>query len=279
MNLVTSRENTWCPGCSNFGIMNAFIKAITMLKDEIPPERIVISAGIGCHGKIFDYISLSGVYSLHGRAIATVEGIKIANPSLKPVVFTGDGDAMGEGIAHLIFAAKRNIDITVVMHNNGVYALTTGQYSPVSEKGFKSKTTPHGSIEDPLNPIITVLDAGATFIARGYPVKLNNLAWIIAEAIKHDGFSFIEVLQPCVSFNDTYRIYNKLVYEIDEIPRDKDTARKLALEREKLPLGIFYREKKPVFHKELYGDWNPVMERIKREERKEIIKRLLEEVY
>jgi len=137
--LTTYAENTWCPGCGNFAIFNAFKKAVRRLKEKgITNDRIAISAGIGCHGKIFDYLNLSGLYSIHGRSMATVQGMKVANPDLKVVAFAGDGDAFGEGIAHLIFAAKRNADITVIIHDNGVYGLTTGQYTPTSEKGSRS---------------------------------------------------------------------------------------------------------------------------------------------
>ena len=156
--LTTYAENTWCPGCGNFGIFNAFKKAVRKLEvNGVGKEKIIISAGIGCHAKIFDYLNLSGLYSLHGRSMATVQGIKLANPDLKVVAFAGDGDAIGEGIAHMIFAAKRNADITVIVHDNGVYGLTTGQYTPTSEKGFRGRSTPRGNIEEPLNPLTLML--------------------------------------------------------------------------------------------------------------------------
>ena len=184
--LATYAENTWCPGCGNFGLMGAFKKAVRALEEKgIGRNRIVISAGIGCHGKIFDYLKLSGLYSIHGRSMATVQGMKIVNPDLKPVTFVGDGDAFGEGIAHMIFAAKRNADITVIMHDNAVYGLTTGQFTPVSDKGFKGPSTPKGSVEEPLNPLALMLESGATFVARGYPVKLKHLEEIMVQAIEH----------------------------------------------------------------------------------------------
>ena len=178
--LTTYAENTWCPGCGNFGIFNAFKKAVRKLEEKgIERDSIIISAGIGCHAKIFDYLKLSGFYSIHGRAMATVQGIKLANPDLRVVAFAGDGDALGEGISHMIFAAKRNADITVIVHDNGVYGLTTGQYTPTSEKGFKSPSTPRGNVEEPLNPLTLMLEAGATFVARGYSGKVDHLADII----------------------------------------------------------------------------------------------------
>jgi 2-oxoglutarate ferredoxin oxidoreductase subunit beta len=266
--LTTYAENTWCPGCGNFGLFGAFKKAVKALEEKgLSKDKIMISAGIGCHGKIFDYLKLSGLYSIHGRSMSTVQGMKIANPDLKVVAFAGDGDALGEGIAHMIFAAKRNADITVIMHDNGVYGLTTGQFTPTSDKGFKGPSTPKGSVEEPFNPLSLMLEAGATFVARGYPVKLDHLADLMVQAIQHEGFSFVDVLQPCVSFNDTYQRYNKSVEILDRMPGNYDDAVSVAKRTDKLPLGIIYMKEKPAYHKALMGDRNPVKERLSREER------------
>ncbi|KPL03220.1 MAG: 2-oxoglutarate synthase [candidate division Zixibacteria bacterium SM23_73_2] len=274
--LATYAENTWCPGCGNFGILSAFKKAVKKLEDKgTQKEKIMISAGIGCHAKIFDYLKLSGLYSIHGRSMATVQGMKLANPDLKVVAFAGDGDAFWEGISHLIFAAKRNADITVIIHDNGVYGLTTGQYAPTSEKGFKGPSTPEGSVEEPLNPLSLMLESNATFIARGYPVKLDHLADLMAQAIEHEGFSFVDVLQPCVTFNNTYQKYNSLVEILDHLPESYDEAMSIAKRKDKLPLGIIYKSEKTPFHKLLYGDFNPVMNSMPREKRRENIARLL----
>lgn len=274
--LETYAENTWCPGCGNFGILSAFKKAVRKLEEKgIKREKIIISAGIGCHGKTFDYLKLSGLYSIHGRSMATVQGMKIANPDLKVVAFAGDGDAFGEGIAHMIFAAKRNADITVILHDNGVYGLTTGQYTPTSQKGFKGPSTPKGSIEEPLNPLALMLESKAIFVARGYPVKLDHLADIMVQAVEHEGFSFVDVLQPCVSFNNTYKKYNAMVEILDHIPANYEEAMAIAKREDKLPIGIIYKKEKPPYHKELYGDSNPVTKRMSREERIKKIESLL----
>lgn len=274
--LATNAENTWCPGCGNFGLLGAFKKAVRVLEEKgVSRKKIVISAGIGCHGKILDYLKLSGLYSIHGRSMATVQGMKIANPDLKPVTFVGDGDAFGEGIAHMIFAAKRNADITVIMHDNAVYGLTTGQFTPVSEKGFKGPSTPRGSIEEPLNPLALMLESGATFVARGYPVKLKHLAEVMVQAVEHEGFSFVDVLQPCVSFYNTYQKYNSLVEIMDHVPENYEEAMSVAKRNDKFPIGIIYRKKKPVFHQALYGDWNPVTKRFSRKQRIETIEAML----
>jgi len=274
--LATYAENTWCRGCGNFGILSAFKKAMKIMEEKgIGREKIMISAGIGCHGKIFDYLKLSGLYSIHGRSMATVQGMKIANPDLKVVAFAGDGDAFGEGIAHMIFAAKRNADITVILHDNGVYGLTTGQYTPMSEKGFKGPSTPKGSIEEPLNPLALMLESKATFVARGYPVKLDHLVDIMVQAVEHEGFSFVDILQPCVSFNNTYKRYNALVEILDHVPDKYEEAMAIAKREDKLPLGIIYRKEKIPYHRELYGDLNPVTKRLSREERIKKIESLL----
>jgi 2-oxoglutarate ferredoxin oxidoreductase subunit beta len=266
--LTSYAENTWCPGCGNFGLFNAFKKAVGVLEEKgIPREKIIVSAGIGCHGKIFDYLKLSGLYSIHGRSMATVQGIKIANPDLKVVAFAGDGDAFGEGMAHMIFAAKRNADITVIMHDNGVYGLTTGQFTPTSDKGFKGPSSPKGSVEEPLNPLAMMLEAGATFVARGYPVKLKHLTELMAQAVEHEGFSFLDVLQPCVSFNNTYQRYNKLVEIMEQVPAGYEEAMSIAKKTDRLPLGVIYKKDKPAFHKALSGDWSPIRDRMSRQER------------
>lgn len=273
--LDTDVENTWCPGCGNFGILRAVKKAVQRLEEAgVGRDTLVISAGIGCHGKIFDYLRLSGLYSLHGRSVATVSGMKIANPDLRPIAFVGDGDAYGEGLAHLLFAAKRNMDITVLVHNNGVYALTTGQFTPTTPRGMKTRSSPLGNVEEPFNPLLLMLDAGATFVARGYPGKIDHLADLIARAVQHEGFSFVDVLQPCVTFHDTYQEYNQKV-EILKEPRDYQEALTLARERDRLPIGVFYQIKKPVYHRELYGDLHPIRDALPQKQRWQLVQKVI----
>lgn len=276
MELGTYAENTWCPGCGNFGILNGVKRAVEMLSEKgIGTERLVMSAGIGCHGKIFDYLRISGLYSIHGRSMATVEGMKFANPDLKVMTFVGDGDAYGEGMAHVLFAAKRNADITVVVHDNKVYGLTTGQFTPTSKKGFKGGSTPEGSVEDPLNPLAVILEAGATFVARTYSGKIAHLADTLVKAVEHEGFSLVEVLQPCVTYNDTYRLYNEKVKLLEETPDTLEKAIDTARIQDPLYIGVFYQVKKPVYHKELYGERNPARDSLSKEERVKRIQNLL----
>ncbi|MFP3908278.1 MAG: thiamine pyrophosphate-dependent enzyme [Archaeoglobaceae archaeon] len=245
--LKTYAQNTWCPGCGNFAILNAS-KKIFAEKDQ---KKLVMVAGIGCHAKLVDYIDLNHFYTIHGRVPATATGIKLGNPELTVIGFAGDGDAYGEGLVHLMFAAKRNIDITIVVHNNRVYGLTTGQFTPTSPEGFKGKSTPWGSVEKPFNPLRVMLGAGASFIARSYSNSMKNLRMVIDEAMKHKGFSFVEVLQPCYTYFNTYDLYNERVYEMEEIPPGDQVMDKM-MEWDyggegKIPIGIFYRESRPTY--------------------------------
>jgi 2-oxoglutarate ferredoxin oxidoreductase subunit beta len=261
MSLKTKAEITWCPGCGNFGILSAFEKAVSELSDEIPLENVVIASGIGCHGKIVDYINVNSFYSIHGRALSNLEGMRIANDKLVCVGFVGDGDIYAEGVSHLIFAAKRNINITAIVHDNRAYSLTTGQFTPTSPFRFKGKSTPEGPPEDPFNPVLLMLSAGATFVARGFAGDIPHLTYLIKEAIRHKGFSFIDVLQPCVTFFNTYEFYRKHCYKLEEAghdPSDFNSALEKAREWDyntdegaSIPIGIFYRVEKPTYEERL----------------------------
>ena len=260
--LYTGAEITWCRLCGNFGLLSAFIGAVEELSKEVPLEKFVILGGIGCHGKIVDYINLNSFYSIHGRAPATATGIKLANPDLKVICFVGDGDIYAEGISHLIFAAKRNSDITVIVHDNRAYSLTTGQFTPTSPSKFKGKSTPKGPPEDPMNPLAIMLEAGATFVARGYTGYVYHLKEIFKEAILHEGFSFVDVLQPCVVFYNTYDLYNRQTYRLEDVghdPTNFEEAYKRAKEWDynsedvKIPIGVFYKTRKPTYEERVLG--------------------------
>jgi len=252
-NLETYCPNTWCPGCGNFGVLAAAKKAVnSLLGQGVKKENIVLVSDIGCSSKSTDYLDLNSFDSLHGRSIATALGVALANPELKVIVFIGDGGALNEGIAHLIHAAKRNSNIVVLMHNNRLFALTTGQFTAVSPKGLKGKSTPEGAPEEPINPLELMLDSKASFIARAYSSKIDHLASLIEKAIKHEGFSFIEILQPCVSFFNNLQFYNEKVYEVEDEERTKEEARKLIEEwnyngEGRIPLGLLYSEKRETY--------------------------------
>lgn len=260
--LATYAENTWCPGCGNFGILNAFKKAVRQLEaGGMHRSDLVIVTGIGQHGKIFDYLNLSGFYGLHGRSVATAQGIKLANPRLKVVVFVGDGDTYGEGLSHVVFAAKRNADITVIVHNNGAYGLTTGQATPTSVKGFHGPSTPRGSVEEPFNPLSLMLSAGATFVARGYSARLDHLVGLFVRAISHEGFSLVDVLQPCVTFNNTYDLYNATVTELDATPDSFEDSMGAARRTDRLLIGVMRDVAAEPYHRLLLGDLRPAQAR------------------
>ncbi len=254
MDLGTYAQNTWCPGCGNFAILNA-IKAVlrTLNEEGVSLKDVVLVSGIGCHAKIADYININSFYSIHGRVVPVASAIKLAKSGLKVIGFAGDGDCYGEGLEHLIFAAKRNIDITMIVHNNRVYGLTTGQYTPTSPLGFKGRSTPRGTMEMPLNPLELMLSSGAGFIARGTSHGIELLKSIFRDAILHKGFSLVDVLQVCVTFYNTYEYYNKRAYEMkDHNPADFNSALTKAKEWDynsdnPIALGVFYRKEMPTF--------------------------------
>jgi len=278
MNLSTNIKNTWCPGCGNFAILNSIKTVLGVLYDEgIPLENIVIVSGIGCHAKIVDYVNVNSFYSIHGRVTPVAEGIKIANPDLKVIGFAGDGDAYGEGLEHLIFAAKRNIDITMIIHNNRVYGLTTGQFTPTSPVGFKGRSTPEGTLEYPINPLEIMLASGATFIARSYSRGLKYLKKTLKEAITHKGFSIVDVLQVCVTFFNLYKYYNERIYRL----KDHDSGNyNQALQKirewdynsdSQIALGVFYKNEIQTFE-DKFKEF-----KLEKEDKKLKIKKLLRE--
>jgi len=256
LNLRTQYKISWCPGCPNFGILAAFNKAISELIEEkkIRKEEIVLAGGIGCAGKIVDYINISSFEGLHGRALPLGVGIKLGNPSLKVIVFQGDGDTYNEGLEHFISASKENPDIKLIVHDNKIFALTTGQHTFTTEEGFYSKSLGTTVFEKPLNPIALALISGATFVARGYALWIDHLKYIIKEAILHNGFSFIEVLQPCITFHDLRLYYEKRMYKLEDVghdPTNFEEALRKSLEYDytmkeeaKIPVGIFYRSER-----------------------------------
>jgi 2-oxoglutarate ferredoxin oxidoreductase subunit beta len=258
--LETYAQNTWCPGCGNFGILTSIKKVLADLKEEgLDLSKVVLASGIGCHAKIVDYVKVNSFYSIHGRVPPPITGIKLANPDLVVIGHAGDGDAYGEGIEHLIFSAKRNINVTFIVHNNRVYGLTTGQFTPTSPAGFIGRSTPGGSPEDPLNPIELMLSAGAGFVARGFAAKQKHLQRLIKAGIKHQGFAFIDVLQPCFTFYNTYDFYNQRVYELTDgeyNSSDREAAFARAGEwaygeGERIPIGIFYQVERPTYDEKL----------------------------
>lgn len=237
---------SWCPGCGDFGILNALKRALAQL--GIAPHQAAVISGIGCGSKIVDYMRVNGFMTLHGRPLAVATGVKLANPDLHVIVVNGDGDGYGIGGNHFLHTARRNPDITHVVENNQIYALTKGQYSPTSERGFKSTTSPRGAAEQPVNPLLVALAAGATFVARGFAGEPKELADLIAQGIQHKGYALIDALQPCPTFNkrNTYEWYAERIYRVEEEPgydpSDLERAWRTARQwGERIPVGVVYR--------------------------------------
>ena len=202
---ASDQEVRWCPGCGDYAILAQTKKALASM--QIPREKIVFVSGIGCSSRFPYYLDTYGFHSIHGRAPAVATGLKVMRPDLKVFVITGDGDGFSIGGNHMIHAVRRNLDMTVLLFNNRIYGLTKGQYSPTSECGKKTKSTPYGSVDHPINPISVVLSSGATFVARSIDTNIKHLAWTLEEAAKHKGLSFVEIYQNCNIFNDGAWLY------------------------------------------------------------------------
>ncbi|ABL78257.1 thiamine pyrophosphate-dependent enzyme [Thermofilum pendens] len=254
----TGKRPVWCPGCGNYGVLLALRKALAEL--ELKPENVVIVTGIGCHGRISDYMKTNGFHTIHGRVLPLATGIKLANPNLTVIGHSGDGDAYAIGLGHLPHAARRNIDIKLIVHNNMVFGLTTGQVTPTTPLGVKTKSTPFGNPEHPLNPLLLALASGATFVARGFSGEVDHLKELIKRAILHKGFAFIDVLQPCVTFFNTYSILREKVYKLEETGHDVkslEQAFRRAMETERIPIGVFYEVERPTLEEAFSHAMNP----------------------
>ncbi|MCQ8894792.1 MAG: thiamine pyrophosphate-dependent enzyme [Methanolinea sp.] len=267
--LITDAQNTWCPGCGNFVIQFALRDAIQSVIDSgIERERIVLVTGIGCHAKMADYLNVNSFYSIHGRTVPVATAIKMARPDLTVICCAGDGDAYAEGLDHLVFAAKRNSDITVIVHNNRVYGLTTGQYTPTSPLGFRGRSTPGGTREEPFNPLEIMLSSGATYVARGCTRRKKNLEKVIGEGIRHRGFAFIDVLQVCASYFNLSDVYDRHVYELGEGHREDNFSGAFEKAREwdynsesPISIGIFYRTLRPTLEERMEKPPGQIMNR------------------
>ncbi|MDP3789252.1 MAG: 2-oxoacid:ferredoxin oxidoreductase subunit beta [Candidatus Omnitrophota bacterium] len=255
MNIADFKSNdevTWCPGCGDFGILNAVKKALVSLDRQ--PKDILLVSGIGQAAKTPHYIKCNCFNGLHGRALPPAVAAKIANPNLTVIVTTGDGDCYGEGGNHFVHNIRRNVDITVIVHNNQIYGLTKGQASPTTDSGYETKVQAEGVILEPLHPLEMAIALGCGFVARGYSADSEHLSWLISEGVKHNGFSLIDVLQPCVTFNkkNTYEWYMKRIYKANDDagynPQDKMSAYQKAAEwGDRIPIGIIYKADKATY--------------------------------
>lgn len=262
----TINKQTWCPGCGNYGTEVALKGALAEL--NLTPEKVVFVFDIGCCGNGNNWYRGYVFHSLHGRSIPAAEGIKMANHAEHVIVIGGDGGLYAEGGNHFIHAVRRNINITCIVSDNQIYGLTTGQASPTSDLGFKTKTTPEGVFEAPLRPMALALaiSEDTSFVARGFAGDVPHLQKLIVEAIKHKGFSLVDVLQPCVTFNylNTHDWLRKRVYKLEDDANYNPENKMMALEKSfewpidpngegKIPLGIFYKKDKKSFEDHFPG--------------------------
>lgn len=249
-------EPTWCPGCGNHAMFRALKEVLA--ERGTPFEKLAMVWGIGCHGNGADFYDVQGFHGLHGRALPLATGIALSNPDLTVIVEMGDGDGYGIGGNHFIHSVRRNIDLTAIYHNNQVYGLTTGQASPTSDQFMKTPSTPGGVVEEPVNPVGVAVAQGATFVARGFAGDIPHLKDLYHQALAHEGFSLVDVYQPCVTWNkiNTFSWFRDRVYKLEDLegydPTDRTAAYELSMstfheltcapDECRIPIGVFYRE-------------------------------------
>ena len=250
-NYDTTQKPTWCPGCGNFGIWVALKMALSQL--NISSHEVVIVFDIGCSGNGSNFIKCYGFHGLHGRALPIATGIKLVSNKTKVIIMGGDGGTLGIGMGHFIHSCRRNIDMTLIIHDNQVYGLTTGQTAPTSEKGYKSKSTPFGVLEEPVIPTFLGLASGASFVGQGFSGQMSHLVELFKKGINYKGFALVNVLQPCVTYNhvNTFEFFQKRTYKLEDVeydPTNYEEALKKSREwGEKIPLGVIYNVEKPSY--------------------------------
>jgi 2-oxoglutarate/2-oxoacid ferredoxin oxidoreductase subunit beta len=271
----TDVHNDWCPGCGDFGILNAIQMALADL--QIPAHNSVIFSGIGCSGKTPHFINTYGIHTLHGRVLPFAQGAKLSNPDLEVIAVGGDGDGLGIGAGHFVSAGRRNVDMAYIVFNNGVYGLTKGQAAPTLKLGMKTKSLSKPNVNNSVNPIALALVSGFTFIARGYSYDVRHLKELIKKSIEHPGLAYLDVLQPCPTYNDinTREWYQGMgnidedthkqkprIYKLEDTGydgrvRSEETHSKMvqAIEKsnewdDKIPIGLFYQNEQIPTYKE-----------------------------
>jgi 2-oxoglutarate ferredoxin oxidoreductase subunit beta len=249
----SDEKPTWCPGCGDFGVLNALYNAVRM--KGWAPEEIVLVSGIGCSSRLPFFADTYGFHGVHGRIMPIATGVRVGNPDLKVLALGGDGDAFAIGGNHFIHAARRNLDICYVIMDNAIYGLTKGQTSPTSQVGFITKTTPKGSPDRSISPLLLGLASGATFVARGFSGKPKELAELIVQGIDHNGFAMIDVYSPCPTFNkvNTFRAYREQTRELppDYATGDYGQALSYAAMSDPLWLGVLYQHETDSFEQHI----------------------------
>lgn len=249
----------WCPGCGDFGVLNSLQRACAELGKK--PHELLVVSGIGCSSNLPGYFNAYGMHTLHGRALAVATGAKLANHDLTVVVTGGDGDGYGIGGNHFTHTARRNVDLTYIVMNNQIYGLTTGQISPTSSEGMRTKSTPFGSVEMPVNPITSSIMHGASFVARGFSGDPKHLADLMKQAMQHRGFALIDVFSPCVTFNhdNNYAFFRPRVTKLEDEGHDtsdwKSACEKAMMWGETIYIGLFFQAPRPALE-----DHEPVLQ-------------------
>ncbi|WP_054949441.1 2-oxoacid:ferredoxin oxidoreductase subunit beta [Numidum massiliense] len=253
---VTERP-TWCPGCGDFAVLAALQKACANLGLE--PENVALITGIGCSGKLVQHFGAYGFHTLHGRSLPLAQGVKLGNQDLTVIAAGGDGDGYGIGMGHLVHSIRRNVDMTYIVMDNHIYGLTTGQMSPTSKRGFKSKTSPQGSAEEPVRAVETAIVNGASFVAQGFSGDVKHLTQLYEQAIAHKGFALVNTFSPCVTFNkvNTYDWFReglvKLDGQGDYDPTDRQAALHALHEADGMVYGVIYKKERPVYNEVVLG--------------------------
>ncbi|MGH7846761.1 MAG: 2-oxoacid:ferredoxin oxidoreductase subunit beta [Candidatus Binatia bacterium] len=235
----------WCPGCGDFGVLAALKQAIVDL--NLPPYQVMTISGIGCSSNLPGYINAYGMHTLHGRALAVATGAQLANHELKIIATGGDGDGYGIGGNHFVHTMRRNVDLTYIVMDNQIYGLTTGQLSPTSMKGMQTKSTPFGSVENPINPLPLAIAVGATYVARGFTGQQKHLVELIKGGIQHKGFALIDVFSPCVTYNhenshDFFKQRTRKLEDMNHDPTDfRSAMEKAYMWGEVIPIGLFWK--------------------------------------
>jgi 2-oxoglutarate ferredoxin oxidoreductase subunit beta len=249
----TEVHNDWCPGCGDFGILNAIQMSLAEL--AIPTHKAAIFSGIGCSGKTPHFIHTYGIHTLHGRVLPFAQGAKLCNPELEVIAVGGDGDGLGIGVGHFVNSGRRNIDLTYIIYNNGVYGLTKGQASPTLKLGMKTKSLTQPNVNDSINPIALAFISGFTFIARGYAYDIRHLKDLIVKAVQHKGLAFLDILQPCPTYND---INTKEWFQgLDNTDQYYEIASRVIEKSnewgDRIPIGIFYQNENVASYDERIG--------------------------
>jgi len=249
-------QPTWCPGCGHFSVMAGIQKSIIELGYE--PHEFALISGIGCSGKVSEYIKTNGFHSIHGRSLPVAQGVKMGNPDLKVIASGGDGDGYGIGLGHFVHAVRRNIDMTYVVMDNHIYGLTKGQTSPRSEHGFVTKTTKNGNKEYPVDALSTSISNGGTFVAQGFSNDIKGLTEIIKKGIGHKGFSHINVFSPCVTFNkiNTYDFFKERIVHVETPFATREEALSFIKKHDGLVTGVLYVEERDDFQSMQNIDWD-----------------------